>query len=660
MRDLFETQRRTMVDSSIAGRGVTDPRVLKAMNEVPRHLFLPEQLREFAYDDTPLPIEHGQTISQPYIVALMAQALQLKATDRVLEVGTGSGYAAAVLACLAGDVHTIERHQPLAQSAEQVLHALGYTRVKVHHGDGTQGWAAAAPFDAIIVAAGAPSIPEPLLAQLADGGRLVIPVGDEVTQGLIRVRRAGDQFLREDLGDVRFVPLIGANGWNDPGHAVHALPSRQAGVAALLSEVAEPVDDIESVDLSPLLDRIGDARVVLLGEATHGTSEFYRMRERITRELILRRGFNVVAVEADWPDAAQLDRYARQLPPSEYRFTPFERFPTWLWRNHETLHWVEWLRAFNTEHQGDPERQVMFSGLDLYSLYTSASAVIAYLEKVDPMAAADARNRYGCLTPWQFDPAAYGRAATTGRYAACEEQAVRMLRDLLQRRLDYAAKDGDRFFDAAQNARLVVDAERYYRVMYWGSRQSWNLRDQHMFDTLEAILTERGPKARAVIWAHNSHVGDARATEMGRRGEHNIGQLCHLRFADGAYRVGFGTDHGTVAAATEWDGPMEIKKVRPAHALSYERLCHDSQRPAFLMALRDPVREAVREELMPTRLERAIGVIYRPESERQSHYFEAQLPAQFDEYIWFDETVAVQPLRGRKTADLAHHPFGAI
>ena len=639
----LETKRRAMVRDTVATRGIDDPRVLDAMNEVPRHLFVPEELAEFAYEDTPLAIGAGQTISQPYVVALMCQALKLKPTDRVLEIGAGSGYAAAVLAKLAANVQTIERHEVLANAARQRLEQIGLSNASVHCGDGTRGFPDKAPYDGIVVAAGAPNVPEALLAQLADGGRLVIPVGDEGSQTLIRITRQGASFLREDLGDVRFVPLVGAGGWSgDVGRAVR-LPTSSRSIPALIREVGERFDDIESADLAPLLERIGDARVVLLGEATHGTSEFYRMRACIVRELVLRRGFNLLAVEADWPDAARVDRYVRHLPPSEHAFTPFERFPTWMWRNQETAELVEWLRAFNAE-QPNPERRVAFAGLDLYSLYTSAAAVIAYLNRVDPEAAAAARRRYGALTPWQLDPAAYGRAVVSGRFSGCEEEVVRMLTELLQRRLEYAAKDGYRFFDATQNARVVVDAERYYRAMYWGSRQSWNLRDTHMFVTLEALLEEHGPESRAIVWAHNSHVGDARATEMGARGETNIGHLCRERFAEDAYRVGFGTDHGTVAAASEWEAPMEIKTVRPAHALSYERIFHDTGEQAFLLALRQPARDAVREELMPSRLERAIGVLYLPETEVQSHYFEATLPEQFDELVWFDGTHAVHPL----------------
>jgi len=652
-----------MVHDQIAARGVRNPAVLDAMRRVPRESFLPEELAEFAYQDTPLPIKAGQTISQPYIVALMIESVEPRATDRALEIGTGSGYAAAVLSEVVDEVYTIERHEQLAKLAARFLDSQGYSNVKVLHGDGTLGWSEHAPYDVIIVTAGGPQVPKPLLAQLAIGGRLIIPVGDTSRlQRLVRVtRKSQDEFEDEDLGEVQFVPLIGAEGWDAgvarPGRAATER-SRPGTVAKLIRETAAPIADIAQVDVSALLERIGDARIVLLGEATHGTSEFYRMRARITKELILRRGFNFVAVEADWPDAARINQYVRHAPVRQEQWKAFSRFPTWMWRNHEALDLVEWMRAWNAE-VSEPERRASFHGLDLYSLFTSIDAVITYLSGVDPAMAAVARRRYASLSPWEQDPAVYGRAVLSGRYKDCEAPVVAMLQDMLNRRIEYSQRDGDRFFDAAQNARLVAAAERYYRVMYYGAVESWNLRDQHMFDTLERLLEFHGPGSKGVVWEHNSHVGNAAATEMGTRGEHNVGQLSRARFAESAFLVGFGTDHGTVAAASDWDGPMEVKRVRPSHEASYERLCHESEVKAFMLHLRDPVRQAVRDELEAARLERAIGVIYRPESELQSHYFQACLPRQFDEYIWFDETRAVSPLPSVTASGVPEtYPFG--
>jgi protein-L-isoaspartate(D-aspartate) O-methyltransferase len=301
---------------------------------------------------------------------------------------------------------------------------------------------------------------------------------------------------------------------------------------------------------------------------------------------------------------------------------------------------------------------VRFSGLDLYSLYTSISEVLRFLDDRDPRAARIARERYGCLTPWQSDPSAYGRAALSGEYRSCEREVARMLESLLEKRLQAEAKD-EPFFDAVQNARLVADAESYYRIMYYGSHQSWNHRDRHMFQTLETLLRFRGADAKAVVWEHNSHVGDATATEMSARGELNVGELCRERFGDAAYLVGFGTDSGTVAAASYWDGPMEIKTLHSSREDSYERVFHDAEVPGLLLGLRDPLIPELRKDLSEARLERAIGVIYRPETERASHYFQAVLPRQFDEYIWIDRTEAIEPLRIEAVKRVPDtYPFG--
>jgi protein-L-isoaspartate(D-aspartate) O-methyltransferase len=287
--------------------------------------------------------------------------------------------------------------------------------------------------------------------------------------------------------------------------------------------------------------------------------------------------------------------------------------------------------------------------------------VLEYLDRVDPEAAAAARVRYGCFSPWEADPATYGRAALSNRIHLCEDEAVSTLQHLLGQRVEYDARDGEEFFDAERNAVVVREAERYYRTMYYGSRESWNLRDRHMFETLESVLMHRGGGAKAVVWAHNSHVGDASATEMGTRGELNLGQLVREAYGESAYAIGFGTDHGTVMAASNWNEPMQRMSVRPSHRDSYEWLCHESGVPRFLLPLRVPKRKNrdLRDELLPARLERAIGVIYRPESELLSHYFQAILPVQFDEYVWLDETQALRPLEVHEMAGLPDtYPFG--
>ena len=659
----FAVLRREMVERQIASRGVRDLLVLEAMRNVPRETFLPKSLQEFAYADAPLPIDANQTISQPYIVAFMAEALALKGGETVLEIGAGSGYAAAVLSRIADQVYTVERIGQLAEKAATTLSDLGYHNVHVRHGDGTQGWLEFAPFDAIVVAAGGPSVPDSLKQQLKVGGRLVIPVGkDQRTQELIRVTRLSeDEFRSEDIADVRFVPLIGEEGWAPEAEERRDRPTKPATVQSALAEAisvaAIPIQTIEAANLDPLMRRIGEARVVLLGEATHGTSEFYQMRELISRRLIKEKGFTFVAIEGDWPDAARIDHYVRHFEYPASEWTAFARFPQWMWRNSEVRTFVDWLRSENASKQ--KTQRTAFYGLDLYSLYTSIGEVLRYLDDVDPETATIARHRYGCLTPWQTDPAAYGHAALTGTYKTCEHDVVRMLTDILTKQNRYIAQDGEQFLDAVHNARLIANAERYYRIMYYGSRASWNLRDTHMFETLQALLQSYGPGSKAIVWAHNSHVGNAAATEMSARGETNIGELCRRAFGDRVYSIGFGTHAGKVAAASDWDGPMQIKTILPSRADSYEGLCHDGGVARFLLPLRSGLSPELKAALTKPRLERAIGVIYRPETELASHYFQATLPEQFDEYIWFDETTAVSPLKTEELMGLPDtYPFG--
>jgi protein-L-isoaspartate(D-aspartate) O-methyltransferase len=591
----------------------------------------------------------------------MTAALELAPEDHVLEIGTGSGYAAAVLAEIVSQVYSIERHKILATSARRKLEKLGYKNINILHADGTLGWPEHAPFDAIIVTAGGPNVPVTLKEQLAIGGRLVIPVGSSLhNQKLLRVRRISkDEYHEEDLGDVRFVPLIGAAGWKDDRKTEKPEQETEQSLPELIYQSSEHFANIKDANLDNLLQRIGDSRIVLLGEASHGTAEFYDMRARITQELIEKKGFTVIAVEADWPDASHIHHYIQNIPIEPLLESPsFERFPTWMWANHSVLTFSHWLREHN-KHIVDSKQKIGFYGLDLYSLSSSINAVLNYLESVDPETAEIARTRYGCLTPWTQDPSLYAQVAINTTYRKCEGEVLANLQDLLEKRLKYTDSDGDKFFNASQNARLVANAERYYRTMYYAENNSWNQRDQHMFDTLQSVLEHRGPQAKAIVWEHNSHIGDARATQMSARGEFNIGQLVRQHYADDAYLIGFGTDHGTVAAASEWGGPMEIKQVRPAHMESYERICHEVNTDNFLLPLRQPLQDITRAKLLAERLERAIGVIYRPETELQSHYFYASLPQQFDEYIWFDETSAVKPVNREANEGMPDtFPFG--
>ncbi len=407
----------------------------------------------------------------------------------------------------------------------------------------------------------------------------------------------------------------------------------------------------EITDYDPLLDFIGDARFVLLGEASHGTHEFYRERAQLTKRLITEKSFSAVAVEADFPDAYRLNHYVRgkgEDAEAVEAMGGFKRFPAWMWRNADVLDFIGWLRAHNDKLPEKASR-TGFYGLDLYSLHTSIEVVLNYLEKIDPEGARRARERYACFDHFGEDTQAYGYATGLGIAVSCEDDVVSQLVELHNRSTELARLDGrvaaDDFFFAEQNPRLVKNAEQYYRTMYRSDVSSWNLRDLHMMETLVALddhLSEPANKAKIVVWEHNSHLGDASATEMGRRGEWNVGQLTRRRYAREAVLIGFTTYEGTVTAASNWGGAAERKRVRPALSGSYENVFHNTGLERFLLLMPNgsPAQITMREPL----LERAIGVIYRPETERQSHYFHASLSNQFDAVIHFDETRAVEPL----------------
>ena len=424
-------------------------------------------------------------------------------------------------------------------------------------------------------------------------------------------------------------------------------------LTAIIRENANKIQG-QPDDYDPLMDLVGNAKIVLLGEATHGTHEFYHERAAITKRLITEYGFNAVAIEGDWPDAYRVNQYVKgdiEDISAAQALDGFKRFPTWMWCNKVVLEFVEWLHDFNRPRSADA--QAGFYGLDLYSLHASMDAVIKYLNKTDPEAALLARRRYACFDHFGINPQHYAYATAFSGAESCEQDVILQLHELREGEADYLQRNGrlaaDEYFFAEQNAKLVKNVERYYRLMFNRDVSSWNLRDRHMVDTLEALdkhLTKLNGTAKIVVWAHNSHVGDARATEMGTRGEFNIGQLVRDSYGKQAVNVGFTTYSGTVTAASDWDEPGQRRRVRPALPGSYESLLHDVDLPAFLLKFNN---QELSDELRIPRLERAIGVVYKPDTERISHYFVAALSEQFDAVIHFDKTRAIEPL------DLTEH-----
>ncbi|MBD2080390.1 erythromycin esterase family protein [Leptolyngbya sp. FACHB-17] len=416
-----------------------------------------------------------------------------------------------------------------------------------------------------------------------------------------------------------------------------------------VSQAACPLTGTTS-DYDSLMDLIGDARLVLIGEATHGTHEFYQQRAEITKRLIQDKGFTAVAVEADFPDAYRVNRYVRGVnldPTPEAALRGLQQFPTWMWRNVDVVAFVGWLRQHN-DALTLSQSKVGFYGLDLYSLYRSIAAVLDYLDRVDPEAAKRARDRYACLDHFAEDAKDYGYAVTFGFGESCQEKVVNQLTEL-QQQLGYTQQEGqvaaDEFFYAEQNARLVKDAEAYYRSMFEGQVSSWNVRDRHMADSLDNLveyLDRQGNESKVVVWAHNSHLGDARATDMSKAGEWNLGQLVREKYGQDAVLIGFSTYTGTVTAAAHWNELPQLKRVCPSLPGSYEALFHETGLPQFWINLQ--AENLAVAGLRERRLERAIGVIYRPETERESHYFYASLPQQFDVMIHIDDTRGVEPI----------------
>ena len=394
--------------------------------------------------------------------------------------------------------------------------------------------------------------------------------------------------------------------------------------------------------LDPLLEKIGDARIVLLGEASHGTSEYYTWRDRISRRLIAEKGFSFIAVEGDWPDCYLVNRFAKGWggagQSAREVLHGYERWPTWMWANEEVAALAEWLREWN-ENKPDTEK-AGFYGLDVYSLWESIDAVTRYLERMDPALAARARRAYGCFDPYQEDVQEYALATATVP-TDCEEEVIAILQSLRARGPDFRDESPEAFFNAEQNALVAQNAELYYRTMIRGGAASWNVRDTHMMETLDRLLKHHGPHARAIVWEHNTHVGDARATDMARAGMVNVGQLARQAHGDDVVIAGFSSYEGSVIAGEEWGAPMERMTVPQARTGSWESLFHEAGAENKLLLLDDF--DEVDGALDP-RGHRAIGVVYRPQHEKFGNYVPTVLPYRYDAMLHIDRTTALRPL----------------
>lgn len=468
----------------------------------------------------------------------------------------------------------------------------------------------------------------------------------------------GEATASDDYGEDE-PPQTEASAASPGSDAVAVMPDEVSDeeLATEVLDFAEPFESIGRADLDGFLRRASGARVVLLGASTHGTSEFYRMRSRLTRQLLAVHDFDFVALEADWGDVARIDRYVRDGDVPESGWTAFARFPEWMWRNRETREFVESLRDFNSGI-GERSDRVALHGLDLFGMNDSVREIVDYLERVDPDAADEARDRYSCLAPWQDEPARYASEATRETFQECEDAVMEELRDLLEERLELPGVSED-FVEAVQNARLVADAERYYRLLYRGGAKAWNVREEHMLDTLRMLLAYHGSDARGVVWAHNAHAGDASATSMGRDGRTSLGQLCREELGPEAYLVGMATDRGQVTAASRWEGPAERRELKPSREDSWEHLLTRTEEPRALLPIHHQAPPAVRERLADARPERTVGVVRESGDDGADEYVQVSLSRQFDELIWFEETDAVTPLDADQLeGEPETYPFG--
>ncbi|WP_272022986.1 erythromycin esterase family protein [Olleya namhaensis] len=640
------------ITEQLEDKGISNKLLLEAFQDIPEAFFLSETLHPYFYEDVRIEKSLEKTEPRVIVVARMLEQLKIKEEDKILITGVDSIYILVVLSKIYKNVYNIETNETYANWATEVLKAVEINNVHIKTDNPEIGWKEEGPFNAILIASAFKEIPNTIKKQLAIGAKLIAPVGPDWAHVLLEVtkRVSENDYVSKALRDNYYIP--------NP-KILPKISKETYTETEIIDEIginSIPFKTIKKFPMDGLLDRIGNAKVVLLGEASHGTSEFYLTRQEITKALIEKKGFNFVCAEADWSDAEQINNYVKNEYTAQ-NWLPFARFPEWMWKNKEVLDFVEWLKKYNAKRNNT----IGFYGLDLYGLENSIDLVINYLQKIDPELAKIAKNRYACITPYMSNPTVYGKLVTTNTLESCEKDVIDMLFDLLKNKnkLNHTKE----YFYAYQNATVVVDAERYYKAMYYGSAESWNLRDFHMFYTLKSLLSFFGKDSKTIVWAHNSHIGNALATEMYARGEINIGHLCKEHFGSKSYHIGFGTNTGTVAASKNWGEKMNKMPIKDAVDNSYENLCNKTNVSNFTLPLREEHTEKkLRDFLSVPRLQRAIGVVYKPETELRSHYYKSILPYQFDEYIWFNKTKAITPLETKtsitKLIDI--HPFGKL
>jgi protein-L-isoaspartate(D-aspartate) O-methyltransferase len=641
------------IQNKLKNKGIQNPLLLEAFRGVPKEFLSYKYTLTGSYQK--IDLENTWDAIEPRLIMLlrMLEKIIVKKENRILAIGIDSVYMLFVLSKIYKEVYVVEANLEYSTWVLEILNNNAVSNVFFNNCEEVKEWEVNAPYDAIIIASEFPKIPELIKKQLQIGGKLIASIGpdwlhitleiiERVSEFEYRTRRLRENYF---IPKPLVLPKIGTKHYPE------------TEILAAIKEKIITFNTIDEYPLDDLLDRIGDTKVVLIGEASHGTSEFYLGRQKITKALIEKKGFNFVCAEADWSDAEQINAYVRNLN-SKRNWMPFDRFPQWMWKNKEVLDFIEWLKEYNTKNNND----YGFYGLDLYGLANSIDLVIKYLNNIDSDLSNLAKERYACIIPYLSDPAVYGKMVLSRQLESCEKDILNMLIDLLKNK--HKLHHSPEYFYACQNANVVINAERYYKAMYYGSAESWNLRDFHMFYSLKSLLSYFGEDSKAIVWAHNSHIGNALATEMYSRGEINIGHLCKEYFGNKSYHIGFGTHYGNVAAAHNWGDKMQIMKVNTSISGSYESLCNQIQFPAFSLPLKDKDSgKKLRVLLSTPRLERAIGVIYRPQTERISHYFHAVLPSQFDEYIWFNKTQAVTPISYTKIDEKElnnFHPFSLI